>query len=200
MATNDQGVTVTQAGDGAQPETVVLGAETPEQDVSNPLGEQTIRVKVREGVEFRNQGVLRKSGDEFDMPISMARAASLYVDQVTEKGLRSVPHEQQQINVSGQTTNFAGMARHERIGALEGEEKDLNARLEQVRSQLEHERRALEASKAAPAKDPGAAPAGTVNAPSKPADVPQTQANTNPVRPADTAMGAANSGPEARTK
>lgn len=183
----------------------------------NPLNEPEINVRVRPGVEFFHQGDLVKSGDEFPMAYSIARAASMYVDQVMPDGsIRQVPHEQQQIeNVP--RANMAGMARHERIDVLEQEEKALTARLDTVRGQLAHERRAQDAAlqragdgpeggvQAAgvsgphPGPLPGAPPVETVNAPPRPADSPAYVPGTAgapgttavPARPGEPATGPA---------
>lgn len=106
------------------------------EDISNPLGEPTIRVKVRPGVEFFNQGVLRANEEEFDMPVSMARHASMYVRAVQPDGSTgSVPPAAVDVTKA----NIAGRPRHERIGELQSEIDRLEARKAEVQAQLDHE-------------------------------------------------------------
>jgi hypothetical protein len=110
----------------------------PDEDVKNPLSEEVIKVRVKPGVEFFFQGDPVKEGDEFDMPVSMARNAAMYVDHVTADGLRAIPHASQRIGEIPRA-NLAGRPRHERIGALEDELKQLDERRMRVASQLDHE-------------------------------------------------------------
>lgn len=207
MATGNQGVSasresgepveVRNTNEGDSDPGVQTGAESRLRmedaratDVMNPLGEPEINVRVREGFEFYHQGELRRSGDEFPMAITQARAASMYVDEVTEDGrTRAVPHEQQQTS-DVPRANLAGMARHERIGALEAEERSLAERLERVRSSLEHERRAADAERKEPAAPAARPTPEDVNRPGAAAPVRQTTANTaTPSRPAEAATG-----------
>lgn len=195
-------------GDSPAGTTTVI-QEVPAGVDKNPLGEPEITVKVREGFEFYHMGTLVRAGDRFPMAISQARAASMFVDEVQGDGqLRAVPHEQQQTG-SVPRASLAGMARHERIGALEDEEKRLEVRLEEVRAQKRHEAEAAQAAQAVP----GAQPApGTVNsvgpASPSPAHTPGTPGapgNTAvPARPGEPSTGqsggtpTANSGPTAK--
>ncbi|HEY8410198.1 MAG TPA: hypothetical protein VIK76_02305 [Pyrinomonadaceae bacterium] len=182
-ATNEQGEPVTvpvqdvaresgstgavSASGGAVRETI----EPDRRNIENPLDEETIKVRVRQGMSFYNQLQLRKGGDEFDIPISLARAAAMYVDQVMPDGtLRSVPHEAQVTSVSpGQ--NFAGMATHERVEALSVQLASIDQQRSEVEKQLQIERKKLdeeiEKQKAAakvPAESPAFTP-GTSGAP-----------------------------------
>ena len=129
--------------------------EAPAGDPKNPLGEETIKVRVRPGIEFFHMGDLVREGDEFDMPISQARAASAYIDEVAADGvLRSVPSDLQKTATQIKRASLVGMARHERIGTLEDEKKQLEARLEQVNKQLAHENELLTKEQAPPAPQP----------------------------------------------
>lgn len=139
---------------------VNAGAAASTVNPKNPLNEETIRVRVNNGVEFFFQGDLVKEGDEFDMPISMARAAAQYISQIGKDGkLQAVPGENQAVgNIP--RANLAGMARHERIGALEAELTALDARKADVQKRLEHEKTQADAEKKAAAlnKPPALAP------------------------------------------
>lgn len=168
--------------------TTMIPANQPQQqpgdDLKNPLGESTIRVRVRPGVEFYHQGDLVREGDEFAMPISMARAASAYIDDISSGEPKSVPHENQRIGGMPTRADVAGRPRHERISALEDEKKRLEVRLEEVSKQLDHEKAAMEQEITARN--------ARVNAPAQPATgVQPTQANTNADRPADAAQNVA---------
>lgn len=139
----DQAVPVGSATPG-----VTDTSESAEQNELNPLGEQEIKVRTKAGVDFFHQGIRRREGDEFLMAESQARNALHLVDEVAEDGsLRQIKHAGQ-TGVAVPRTNLAGMARHERVGALEEEEKQLSGRLEAVRSQLQAERGALEQDQA----------------------------------------------------
>lgn len=157
----------------------------------NPLKEQTIRVRVRPGIEFYHMGDLVKDGDEIDMAISQARAAAHLVMQVADDGeLKSVPPQAPQAG-SVPRANLSGLARHERIEALQKEEAELSKRLDAVRAQREHEDNAVEINSVGPASPSKAYPPGTTGAPGNTAVPPREQ---------EPRAGHANSGPLAQKK
>lgn len=136
--------TVVQPATSLQPANV--RSVQPGDDVANPLQEEKIRCRVRDGVEFYAQfadGNLVKGGEEYDVPISMARAASMFLDDISSGEPKSVPHEQQRIGRDVERAQLAGRPRHERIGALEDEMKRLDERKAQVQTQLDHEKSEL---------------------------------------------------------
>lgn len=83
------------------------------------------------------KGVLVNAGDEVELTDDQARAASQYVETTDGK---PVPSERQIVpGDEGSTVsraNLAGLARHERIDALQQEEKRLTDRLDHVRKQI----------------------------------------------------------------
>ncbi len=138
-------------------------------NVKNPLGEETIRVRVKPGMSFSFQGDPVREGDEFDMPISMARNAAMYIDKIESDGtVRSVPTA---LQIGVPRANLAGLARHERVSELDRELKQLDERRAQVTKQLEHEHAEIEKTKRSepvatvgtgvPATDAQAFPPGT---------------------------------------
>jgi hypothetical protein len=170
----------------------------------NPLGEEEITVRVRDGFEFYHMGELKRAGDpDFPMAISQARAASRMLDQVQPDGsLRAVPHEMQAVGEVPRA-NVAGMARHERIGAYEDEDRRLSEQIQQltdrrekVKAALDHEQKAAAAAvntqgpaANSPAFAPGTSGApGTAAVPPRPGE-PAVQAGQTP---------AANKGPIAQ--
>jgi hypothetical protein len=121
-------------------------ATAPGENVSNPLNEETIRCRVREGAEFFaqfNNGNIVRAGEEYDVPISQARAASMYLDDISSGQPKAIPHERQVLNTDIPRAELAGRPRHERIGALEDEIKRLDERRGQVQKQLDHEKAQL---------------------------------------------------------
>lgn len=84
-------------------------------------------------------GELKNAGDTVMLTEQQARAGSQFFETTDGK---PIPNEKQILPGDEQrsTLNLSGMARHERIDALEQEEKRLNARLEHVRSMLSTER------------------------------------------------------------
>lgn len=88
-------------------------------------------------------GVLKHAGDPVELTDDQARAASQYVETTDGK---AIPSERQILpGDEGSTVeraNLSGLARHERIDALQQEEKRLSARLDQVRAQLANEEKA----------------------------------------------------------
>lgn len=184
------GIPAQPAPAGARTGTVMQPANQPMrqpgEDVSNPLGEKTIRVRVRPGAEFYAQfanGELVREGEEYDAPISMARAASIYLEEITPEGTtRAIPHEQQQIGGMPERAQLAGRPAHERVTALEEEKARLEERLKSVDEQLSFERKKAESDQAEATKRSIA-----VNAPAQPAsDVVQADIrNTNVNRPED---------------
>lgn len=179
----------------------------------NPLGEDEITVRIRDGFEFFFMGDKVRAGDpDFKMAISQARAASIMLDEVLPDGsLRPIPHEQQRIDMDVPRAAVAGRPRHERIGLLADEEKALEERLARVREQRQHEetvasQQAGQKDPAVPAAQPNPAPE-TVNVPGpvspSPAFTPGTTGAPGttavPARPGEPSdQGGANSGPVAR--
>jgi hypothetical protein len=174
------GIPAQPAPSGASVGTVMQPANVasvqPGDDIRNPLGEPTIRVRIRPGVEFYPQfagGEKVRENEEYDVPISMARAASVYLDEIADDGtLRAVPHEQQRIGGMPPRANTAGRPAHERVGELEAELKRLDERRADVQKQLDFENAKIAAA------HPAVQPATT-------ADVQPTTANTNAQRPGD---------------
>jgi hypothetical protein len=133
-----EGQTDQVASSRIQPATQVHPGDV---DPKNPLGEPMVKVRVRPGVETFWDGEKVRGGDEFETTISKARAGSMFVDEIQADGsVRPIQHEQQRPAAGVPMAQLAGFARHERIGALEEEEKALRARLEALSKQLEHER------------------------------------------------------------
>lgn len=133
-----------QGGTILQPANVA--SNRPGDDVSNPLQEEKIRVRVRDGCEFFAQfanGDLVKPGEEYDVPISMARAASMFLDDISSGQPKSIPHQQQRLDADVPRAELAGRPRHERIGELEAEIKRLDERKVQAQKQLDHEKSQL---------------------------------------------------------
>lgn len=120
--------------------------ETPEedQDLINPLGEEMIDVKAKPGAEFFHQTYLRKPGDTFKMTRTQAIAAAHLVDEVTPNGVRAVSNAQQQVTAVTPGHVLAGMARHERIGALQTELQQIDSRKAEVERQLQTEQAAMD--------------------------------------------------------
>lgn len=130
-----------------------------------PVAEETAvepTIRVRAHTEFWNDGVLRRVGDEFDMPVSRAQIAGLYIKGIVngeemssaEAVRRTVPQ------TSVRRADLAGRPRHERIEELTNEEAALSQRLDQVRAQLAKEREVAQPT-------PDAAPVATEGAVTK---------------------------------
>jgi hypothetical protein len=127
-------MTGVSASEGGRPVAVVDSDQTvrtsPTADgpqIFNPKNEPTI--KVRALVEFWNEGVKRRVGDDdFDMPISQARAAAQYVRMVRADGeLVAVPHESQSLVTPARPV---GLAPHEKVEVLESELTDIDQQME----------------------------------------------------------------------
>lgn len=122
----------------------VITSATEQTHDPNPRKEPTIRVRVI-GPDFMNEGTLRKTGDEIDMPIGQARAAAMYVRRLLPDGsVVSVPHESQTLTDLPPSANITGMQRHERVEALQKELDALDARRDAVAKELERENDALD--------------------------------------------------------
>jgi hypothetical protein len=103
----------------------------------NPLGEEMIRVRARDGVDFWHQGIKRVGGDEFSMTITQARAASMVVDQLNDDGtLSPIPNENQVLGTIPRA-NVAGLQRHERVAALKAERAQIDGQIESLTKRRE---------------------------------------------------------------
>lgn len=142
IAGADRGVT------GAAP--IQGGIQPQAQTISTEDQGRTLRVRVRDGVEFFAQKIgteemeLLHGGDERDMTERQASAASQYVDEVTPDGLKPVPHEGQRKTAGIDRSRFATMARHERVGALTDEVKRLEDSLARTKAALAEEQKAMD--------------------------------------------------------
>lgn len=116
--------------------------DAPDYPSWNPRGEETIRVRVRDNApSFYSEGRKCTPGQEIDMTMRQAQAAGMWVVEVVGDQERPVrqPNEVAAAR-SVPKANVAGAARHERIGELEREQRELKERLDVVTKQLAHER------------------------------------------------------------
>lgn len=149
-ADTDASVTATN-DNGQKLEVRDVSRSTTDVNPLNPLGEEEILVKTREGVEFYHMGVLRKGGEEpFRMAVSMARAAHQFVVAVNEDGSEAIVPSLNQRTAGGPVprANLAGMRRHERVEALGKELAELDARRESLARQIERESDAIQQEQA----------------------------------------------------
>lgn len=107
--------------------------------------EGKMHVRLKPGVRMVINGEPKNAGDDCYITEDQARAGAQYFEQINEKG------EAKPLQLPGQpgggdvaAANVAGLPRHERIEALEGEEKGLQSRLDRVRKNLEHERAGMQ--------------------------------------------------------
>jgi len=123
----------TDGGEAVEVRTVDRAAEAP--------AVETFTVRVRQSApSFFTEGVKVGPGDEVQMTLRQAQAASRYVDRVGDDGsLSSIPAEGQEITSEIPRAPVAGLARHERIESLQAEKAALEARLQAVNAQIEHE-------------------------------------------------------------
>lgn len=149
----------------------------------NPLGEPEIDVEAQ--VEFYNEGVLRKPGERFKLPRTMAMNASQFVKAVSPAGVL-VPLNVVPAQELGRV-NVAGMARHERLAAYRGELLKLDERRDSLVKMIEHEERtdvnAPQPVSPSPAFTPGTSGApGTTSVPARPGE-PTTGSSGTPTPP-----------------
>lgn len=102
----------------------------------NPNNEETIRVRVKPGQDFFFEGDLVKEGDEFDMPLSIARRSGQAVEYLEPLPVATV--------IRG-IPNLELMADHEQVEALEAELKRLEEGADSVRRRLEAARERVNA-------------------------------------------------------
>ena len=124
--------------------------EVDQNNPPNPLGEETVEVFVTLPNGLYSEGFLMKPNQKYDLPISAARNAYPYLASKNEDGslgpLRIPDSGPKQVARSV----LEGRPLHERIGALEQEEEELAARLEEVRKRKDFERSKIQATKAQP--------------------------------------------------
>jgi hypothetical protein len=182
MARKDPGLTV-QAESGE--EVRVRSAE--DADVSddrpdwNPLGEETITVRVKPGIGFFHEGIRRQFGDpDFEMTKRQAENAAALVDVVTDKGTEAVTNVLRGSGGSGAVprATLAGKTRMERIEALEAEQSSLESRLEAVKRQLDFESKQVQAGEQSTTGNPprpGETPVPPPTRPGEPGIVPSPE-------------------------
>lgn len=133
-------------------------ATTEKHESRTDVPADTLRVRVRRGAPSfftgtpPNRQRVSEGMEIPDMPVQQARAAAQWLEEVRDDGsTRPIPHERQDVSdvAAVPRAMLVGRPRHERIEALDNEEKQLSDRLRDVRARLEQERAALDAAKQA---------------------------------------------------
>jgi hypothetical protein len=137
------GVTVTDPDTGKTEEAIDSPravAQDEDRDPLNPNGEETVRVRVTLPNGFYSEGIKLEFGKDYDLPLRAAREAAMFLVPLDEN---DEPTSWPDLNEPGrkvQRANLEGRPLHERLGELEREEKELQARLSEVQKALEFER------------------------------------------------------------